>query len=471
MIWNSPLRGKNFDVVTLGCRTNHYEAEAIVAMLTSRGAHFLKSGDTSISPDILVLVTCSITSVADAKTRKLIRRLRRTYPDALLVATGCYVQGKGDDEVLGLGVDVAIGNRLKSTLPDAIETWFETSLPKRSLSHRTDVSRCDLHWDALEFDRPRIHTRAFVKVQEGCSRGCSYCIVPSVRGPQISRDDEDIVREISGIVASGCREVVLTGIHLGSYRHEGTTLADLIREISAIPGLERLRLGSIEPFSIDDALLAALADSSAFCPHLHIPLQSGDDEILKKMRRGYSAADFAGTVARIRARLGDDVHLSTDLIAGFPGENEAAFERSLALLEELAFGRIHVFPFSARAGTPAAVMEGRVSREAARDRVGRAVALSAKLLAEYAESWVSRRDTVMVESIRGDNESADSIATGWTRHYLKAYFRLPREDSGEKSVGNIVEFVANRAVGGILFGDDLNAASFSPTDDGAEEAI
>lgn len=468
MATNFTLKDKKFAIVTLGCRTNHYESEAIAAMLVSRGALFLKFGEDAESPDILVLVTCSITSVADAKTRKLIRRLRRTYPDALLVATGCYVQGKGDDEVLALGVDVAIGNRLKSTLLDALEAWLATP---GQISHRIDVSRRDLPWDALTLDRPRIHTRAFVKVQEGCSRGCSYCIVPSVRGAQVSRDGGEIVREVARIAAAGCREVVLTGIHLGSYRHEGTTLAELIRGVSAVPGLERLRLGSIEPFSIDDALLGALADSPVFCPHLHIPLQSGDDEILQRMRRGHTAADFAATIARIRARLGDDLHLSTDLIAGFPGESEAAFGRSLALLEELAFGKIHAFPFSARAGTPAAAMGERVSREAARERVGRANALSAKLLAKYAECWVSRRDTVMVESMREDTEGEKTVGAGWTRHYLRSYFRLPREGGEEKNIGNVVDFTANRAVGGILWGDDLNAASFDSPDDGAEDAI
>ena len=464
----SPLCGKKFAIVTLGCRTNHYESEAIASLLTSRGAHFIESGDAPDSPDILVLVTCSITSAADAKTRKLIRRLRRTYPAALLAATGCYVQGRGDDEVLGLGVDVAVGNRLKSTLPAALEAWF--AAPGQVL-HRADVSLRGLPWDALELDRPRIHTRAFVKVQEGCSRSCSYCIVPSVRGPQISRSDEEIVREVARIAAAGCREVVLTGIHLGSYRYGCVALADLVRAVSAVPGLERLRLGSIEPFSIDDALLAALADSPAFCPHLHVPLQSGDDEILQKMRRGHSAADFAATAARIRACLGSDVHLSTDLIAGFPGEDEAAFERSLALLEQLAFGKLHVFPFSARAGTLAAAMEGRVDREVAKDRVGRANALSAKMLAEYAERWVSRCDTVMVESVWKDPESAEQIAAGWTRHYLRSYFRVSREGDGKKNVGNIADFAANRAVGGILLGDDLNAASFSPPEDASEGAI
>ena len=463
MAINSILKDKTFEVVTLGCRTNHYEAEAIASMLEARGARYRKF-QSGGAPDILVLVTCSITAVADAKARKLIRRLRRRHPAALLVATGCFVQGKEDEEVLGLGVDVSVGNRLKATLPQAIEAWFESRNPSAS---RIDVLRREVHWDDLRLDRPRIHTRAFVKVQEGCSRACSYCIVPSVRGPQVSRDPREVVREVAEITASGCREIVLTGIHLGGYRHERAMLADLIAGLAAVPGLERLRLGSIEPFSIDDRLLSALAGLPAFCPHVHVPLQSGDDEILKRMRRGHTAADFVSTIRRIRAALGDDAHLSTDLIVGFPGEDEAAFERSLALIGDLGFGKIHVFPFSPRAGTPAAVMTDAVSRDQVKQRVARAGAFSAELLAKYAERWVSRSDTVMIEYLQEMTDVARPVATGWTRHYLKSYFQTACD---KVTAGDIVTFVPKSTVRGILRGDGLTA-SFAPLDDDANGAI
>lgn len=450
---DAPLAGKGFTVITLGCRTNHYESEAIASMLESRGAIYLEHGVKSpVVPDIVVVVTCSITSVADKKTEKLLRRLRRRSESSVIVACGCYAQGLSRERALALGVDILVGNRFKFRIADLLERWFRDgpsfrevrALPLRVAS-----------WDALSLDRPRIHTRAFVKVQDGCRRSCSYCIVPSVRGVPVSRDPQETVEEIGNIVSSGCREIVLTGIHLGSYRWGETSLDGLIAKVSSVRGLKRLRLGSLEPFAVTSGLLESLLSSPVFCPHLHLPLQSGDDFILEKMRRGYSASSFSSTIERVRRVLGDDVHLSTDLIVGFPGESDRAFENSLKLLCDLAFGRIHVFPFSPRRGTEAHDMPDRIPDRVIEERMNAAIALSETLLASYAAKWVGKCVSVLPEE-----RSEEGVFSGWSRHYLKVFARNGSENACP--VGDETTAYVARQRGGVLFGEDIPDGRFVP---------
>lgn len=436
----SIIEKKRFMVVTLGCRANHYEAEALASMLESKGAVYCNSVDDS--PHIILIVTCSITSVADTKTRKILRKLRRNCPSAVIVACGCYAQDVSVVEAASLGVDILVGNRMKSEIPEALEQWF--SEESHFIEIREDIGKSG-KWDALALDYPRIHTRAFVKVQDGCNMRCSYCIVPRLRGAQVSRDPQEVRREIQNIVSGDCREVVLTGVHLGSYRYHDASLADLIGIVSNIPGLSRLRLGSLEPFAVNDALLAAFSESSAFCPHLHLPLQSGDDDVLKRMRRGYRAADFARMVEKIRNVLGEDIHISTDLIVGFPGETDEAFENSLKLISELALGKIHVFPFSPRRGTDAADFEDKVPRHIVKERMHAALAVSDRLLDNYASRWVGRDAPILIEEADG------GIVSGWSPQYIKAY---GKPEAGRET-GMVVSINAKNRVRGILLEDDI----------------
>lgn len=435
------LEGKRFAVVTLGCRANHYEAEALASMLEKEGAVFTPENAPEL--DAVVLVTCTITSIADNKTRKLIRRFRRRCPEAAIVACGCYAQGVSAVEAADLGVDILVGNGLKHKIPDALDAWFAESGGfveiKEDIGKKSD-------WDTLALDYPRMHTRAFVKVQDGCAHGCSYCIVPQVRGIPISRDPEEVCREVARIVSSDCREIILTGVHLGNYHYEGIRLGGLIRRLSSLPGLSRLRLGSLEPFGLDDDLLDALASSDSFCPHLHLPLQSGDDGVLRRMRRGYVAAGFAGVVRRAREVLGDDVHFSTDLIVGFPGESDRAFRNSLALIEELGFGKIHVFPFSPRRGTVAADFKDTVSSHVIKERVAAAIVLSNRLLAEYASRWVGRDVSLMVE------KNEDGIVSGWSKHYV----RIHALASEKTPTGTEISLIPETSVSGILLGKGID---------------
>ena len=394
------LSGKKFSIFIQGCRTNQYEGEAIAAALEAEGA---VCGEES--PDIVVIVTCTITAVADRKCRKLIRRARRENPHAVIAACGCYAQKVTEAERELLDIDIVLGNRLKHRLPELVAERLAGGAP--CIEVDGDIERENI-WDSLTLDRPRLHTRAFLKVQDGCNHYCSYCIVPSVRGKPVSRPLAEAVDEARRITESGCPEIVLTGVHLGLYDE----LPQLVRRIGALPKIKRLRFGSIEPFAVNDELLAALADCPAFCEHLHMPLQSGDDGVLSSMKRGYRAADFAEIAARARSVLGDSLHISTDLMVGFPTEDDDAFRRSLDFVRGLGFGKVHVFPYSPREGTPAAAME-QLRSEAVHRRAAEALELAAELHKDFCSRWIGRECAILTE------ESDGTAAKGLTRNYIR----------------------------------------------------
>jgi threonylcarbamoyladenosine tRNA methylthiotransferase MtaB len=441
---DSCLTGKIFSVTTLGCRVNHYEAEAIASMLEARGAVFAR-GDGRESPDIAVIVTCSVTSAADAKTRKIIRRARRLHPDSVIVACGCWAQSASSGDVSSSGADIVIGSRLKGCIAEELEKWYARAAEGKQITRavverRTDVTKYR-DWDPMSLDRTRILTRAFIKVQDGCDRRCSYCAVPFLRGGAVSRDAREVLDEINRVAANGAKEVILTGVQLGGYQSGEVSLAGLVREVSRVEGLRRLRLGSLEPFAVTGDLLRAAGDSGIFCPHLHLPIQSGDDEMLRAMRRGYSVSDFERVVGLARTYLGDFAHISTDLIVGFPGETEEMFENSLRAVERLRFGRVHVFPYSPRAGTASSKLRSLQARTVKR-RTACALELSERLAAEYASRFVARHCAVLAEN------ADDGVASGWSEHYLRVYFRVT---GGGKCVGgNEITLTPKISVGSIL---------------------
>lgn len=429
------LEGRRFLIVAMGCRSNSYEGEALASALRARGAILSEE-----NPDIIVVVTCTVTAQADMKTRKLIRKLRKQNREAYIVATGCYAQGASGEDVSALGVDLLVGNRLKHRIADLIEEHYGQDCGFDEVRARLDDNR---QWDGLQLDAPHSHARAFIKIQDGCDHGCSYCIVPSVRGAPSSRSAADILSEVRRVADFGCSEVVLTGVHMGLYACDGTSLADIVRELARVPGVKRLRFSSIEPLAVTRDLLEALTQAPCFCPHLHIPLQSGDDAILKRMRRGYTRDDFYKTVEQARRFLGEDAHFSTDLMVGFPGETQEAFQNSLQLLDDLAFGRVHVFPFSPRAGTAAFAMEDRVSAEAVNNRVAEALDFSARLLDRYSEQWVGKSASILIEKAK------NFVFEGWTRHYIWGVAR----GKGAFARRDEVEMRVLSSKRGSLFGD------------------
>ncbi len=416
----SGLKDKKIWICTLGCRSNQYEAEALASALTDAGALLADAPGCHAA----ILVSCTVTSMADKKCRQALRKARRMSPGALLAACGCWAQRISEEEARSLGISLLVGNRRKSELPAMLSAALAEN--NRSLQVlREDVST-STRWDALFLSKPLLHTRAFVKIQDGCSHFCSYCAIPASRGHPVSRDPDDTLREIRSIAASGCSEVVLTGIHIGLYgRYAPLSLAGLLRKISAVEGIRRIRFGSVEPFALDDELLEALGTTPQFCPHLHLPLQSGSRKVLGLMSRGYTPEEYLALVGRVRSALGKDIHISTDLLVGFPGEDEADFGDSLSLARECSFGKIHVFPFSPREGTAAFSLPFPVPWDVLTDRTHRALALGEELFGRYHERWIGREVSVLVERSMGN------CLSGLSPEYLRVSCRgsaLPGEE-------------------------------------------
>lgn len=438
-----PLSRKRVRVHALGCRTNQYEADALLS-------GFLRCGAVNAEKeafDVALLLSCTVTSVADRKCRQLLRRWRRECPGALIIAAGCWAQRITKDEARRLDLDMVVGSRCKGRIIPELTRLLEERKGSRPLVIRDEVLG-NGRWDPLRLDAPSLHTRAFLKVQDGCDHFCSYCIIPWVRGKPVSRPLEEVEEEVRSVIAAGCPEVVLTGVHLGLYgRDISSGLDDLVRRLSDIPGLRRLRFGSLEPFGIDEKLLRALAESPQFCPHLHLPLQSGDAGVLQAMRRGYTPDEFARKVELIRRWLGDDVHLGTDVLAGFPGETEEAFARTLDLVRSLGFGRLHVFPYSPREGTAAVRMPGKVPRQVAEARCREGIALGEQLLDAYARRWEGRVVELLVEERNGGK------ILGFSRHYLRV------EASGDADAAAEVPVLADLSKSGELSGSIYCASS------------
>lgn len=417
------LAGKRIWVCTLGCRSNQYEGEALANAFAEAQAILSDTPDC----DAAVLVSCTVTSVADKKCRQMIGRVRRTSPDAVIVACGCWAQNLPEEEAKSLGIHLLVGNRKKKHVTLLLSKLFGDASRRFSVC-REDVLR-STEWDSLFLAKPLLHTRAFVKVQDGCNRFCAYCAVPYARGFPVSRSPSDVLEEIRSIVSSGCREVVLTGVHLGLYGEYGEiSLAELVKRTAAVEGLRRLRFGSIEPLGIDDDLLETLAGTPSFQPHLHIPLQSGSDRVLSLMNRGYSTAEYRDILRRVRTSLGEDVHISTDLLVGFPGEDERSFEETLVFLEECRFGKVHVFPFSPRKGTKAFSLPERVPSREISSRSKRALEVGERLLAGYSAHWIGRDVPVLVESVSSFESSVgvERVFSGLSPSFLRVTGRVEK---------------------------------------------
>lgn len=421
------LKGFPVWVHALGCRTSLCEGEFLAGELEARGASLVRDLEGARAA---VVATCSVTGEADRKCRQLLRRARRTLGEAgVLAVCGCWAQAAGAEAARELGVDILAGNRGRLALLEALESQVREGRAFLDLRPLAPV----VGWEELPLKgAPLLHTRAFVKVQDGCDHFCSYCVIPFLRGGPVSRPLENILAEVRRLVEGGCREAVLTGINLGSYGREiGTSLAELVRALGGVPGLERLRLGSLEPFSLDEGLLDALAENPAFCPHLHLPLQSGDDEVLALMRRGYGADAYVRLCEAARRKLGGDLHISSDILVGFPGETESAFQNTLALMRRAGLGRAHVFPFSPRRGALAARMPEQVDPRAKAERAAEAGALGAELLSRYAGRFIGEEVEVLVEGPGRE-------AAGHTPHFLEARLEIAPLEVVSLSPGTVI---------------------------------
>ena len=402
------LRSPNVFVHVFGCRSSLCEGEYIAGALRAKGVSITETLAGEI--DGAVIVTCSVTHEADRKCRQLVRRVRRALGDGgVLAVCGCWSQGLDAKAARELGIDILAGSRGKSLVPDSLLEMLKAGRSFKDL--RTQDIFSPAGWEELSIDAPVMHSRAFMKIQDGCNHFCTYCIIPYMRGRPVSRPIDNITAEIRRLIMNGCNEVIFTGIHLGIYGQDsGTTLAALIREVSRVDGLKRLRLGSLEPFCLSDELLDALGECEAFCGHLHLPLQSGDDEILAAMRRGYTAREFVSVCERARSVLGEDLHISSDILVGFPRESEQAFMNTLNVMRSAKLGRVHVFPYSPRNGTIAAALLGQVPHDVKVSRTAQAIALGQELYAEYVKKFIGHEAEILLET----------GGKGHTRNYIEA---------------------------------------------------
>jgi len=402
----------------LGCKVNAYELEAIQQMLEQQGYEIVPFAPGA---DIYIINTCTVTNIADRKSRQMLHKAKKMNPDAVVVACGCYVQAAGEKLEQDSAIDLVVGNNKKKEIPAILEEYFREKEEGRSGSGTwvTDMTH-NREYETLSISRTAEHTRAFIKVQDGCNQFCTYCIIPYARGRVRSRRPEDVLEEVRRLAESGCQEVVLTGIHLSSYGvdlEEGQNLLALIRTIHAVDGIRRIRLGSLEPGIITEEFAEAIAALPKVCPHFHLSLQSGCDTVLERMNRRYRSEEYKEK-CRLLRRVYDRPALTTDVIVGFPGETEEEFEASRAFVEEVNFFETHIFKYSRREGTRAAAMPDQIPEQEKTRRSHILLELDAQRRQEYMESFLGEEKEVLLEEkVELDGKN---WWVGYTREYLKA---------------------------------------------------
>lgn len=389
---------KKVSFITLGCKVNQYDSDAMRTLFVKNG--YRQAGEDE-NADVYVVNTCSVTSIGDRKSRQMVRRIRRSHPEAIIAVAGCYAQLAPEVfEKMG-DVDVIVGVHNRSHIVEYVEEAKKRT-DRKPLNETVDIMKVKTFENMSVDVSGEVKTRAFVKVQEGCDNYCTFCIIPYARGKLKSRLQKDAVEEIKKLVSQGYREVVLTGIHLGNYGkdlHDGTSLATLVAELVKIPDLLRIRLGSVESVELSDELISIIKNEPKVCRHLHLPIQSGSDAVLKGMNRHYRLSQFKALIAVLREKV-PGIALTTDLIVGFPGETEENFLETLDTLKELKFSGIHVFPYSRRTGTPAATYPNQVSSEVKKERVHRVQELEKEIACAYRSQFMGKVVHVLAEEIK-----------------------------------------------------------------------
>ena len=393
-----------FTILTLGCKVNSYESDLMREKMEKSGYIWATIDG---KPNIVIINTCSVTNQSDAKSRHLIRQARRLLPESLIIAVGCSAQNhKG--ALLDIGANIVLGTKDKSKITEYIDEYFQNKKDKVQIYDMSDVE-----FEPMYVSSESDKTRAFVKIQDGCNNFCSYCIIPYLRGNIRNKDINEAIKEINNLVSSGHKEIVLTGIHTGSYGYgEDYDLVDLIREISKNPNLLRVRISSIEITELNDKFLEELKNNPKICNHLHIPLQSGSDAVLSKMNRKYDTTYFKNKIQKIRS-IRPEISITTDLIVGFPYETDEEFINTYNFIKGIGFTKVHTFPFSLRSGTKAEEMsDGFVDEKVKKERVHKILELSNKLENEYYNKFIGRDLQIIVES--GKN----GISSGHTDNYI-----------------------------------------------------
>lgn len=433
-------------VLTLGCKVNQYESDAMRSILSQAGFEIVETPECA---DVCVVNTCTVTNIADKKSRQMLSRAHRANPDAKLIAVGCWVQRNPEAALKLDGVSAVIGTGEKSRILQAVLNVLNDQKPESE--NPSSNAAIDFTGDVMHehrFDEisaaDESRTRAYLKIQDGCDRFCSYCAIPFARGAIRSRPLESVRRELALLDSKGYAEVVLTGIHLMSYGRDfmdGTDILDALALANSFDGIKRIRLGSVEPHMLDDRIIAGIADNKKLCRHFHISLQSGCDTVLERMRRGYRSGEYFELCKKLRAAFGESTAITTDLIAGFPGETEQEHKQTMGFVRSVGFSKLHVFPYSRRSGTRADAMPGHLPNAVKSRRASELIQLGRAMEREYLKGYIGEKVEVLVE------KNEDGLIKGHTDTYVmvktradvpvNAFAEIKISDCREESDGEL----------------------------------
>ncbi len=405
----------------LGCKVNQYESEAIAELFAEKGYEIVGIDEEA---DVYVINTCTVTNFGDKKSRQLIRKVKRQNENAIVAVVGCYAQTAPQELVKVEGVNLVIGTKDRAQIVEMVENYKTENGVE---NHVSDIMK-ERVFEPLSIQKLANRTRAYLKIQDGCSQYCSYCIIPYARGPIRSRDPQDVIAEVKRLAENGFKEVVLTGIHVASYGKDrrDTSLLEILRQVHAVEGIERIRFSSIEPNVVTEEFAKAIAEMPKVCDHFHLSLQSGCDKTLKEMNRKYDTEKYRQAAAILRKYL-PEVALTTDIIAGFPGETEEDFQASYDFAKEIGFAKIHAFPYSPKKGTPAAAREDQLLNAVKAERSHRLIELSDKMADDFIQAYVGKEVEVLYERAVGEG-----VYEGHTTNYIKV------QATSEKDLTNVI---------------------------------
>ena len=421
----------------LGCKVNQYESEAIAELFAEKGYEIVGIDEEA---DVYVINTCTVTNFGDKKSRQLIRKVKRQNENAIVAVVGCYAQTAPQELMAVEGVNLVLGTKDRAQIVEMVEQYDQT---KGVENHVSDIMK-ERVFEPLSIQKLANRTRAYLKIQDGCSQYCSYCIIPYARGPIRSREPQEVVAEVKRLAENGFKEVVLTGIHVASYGKDrrDTSLLDILKQVHEVEGIERIRFSSIEPNVVTEEFAQTMAALPKVCDHFHLSLQSGCDKTLKEMNRKYDTEKYRQAAATLRKYL-PKVALTTDIIVGFPGETEEDFRESYAFAEEIGFAKIHVFPYSPKRGTPAAARKDQLLNAVKSERSHTLIQLSDRMAADFLADAVGTDAEVLYERAVGEG-----IYEGHTTNYIKVHGR-----SEVDLTNRICKTHITRAEGEMLFGD------------------
>lgn len=413
------ITNKKVALHNLGCKVNAYETEAMEQILKNAGCEIVDFGPGA---DIYIINTCTVTNIADRKSRQMLHKAKKMNPDAIVVAAGCYTETGRDKVKKDEAIDIIVGNNRKRDILSILEEYFgktDAKSNREKVDAVTDINHTS-EYEEMTLEQMHQHTRAYVKVQDGCNQFCSYCIIPYARGRVRSRKPEDIKKEITALAARGFKEIVITGIHVSSYGvdfgESRERLIDVIELAASVEGIERVRLSSLEPRIITGEFMERLSGIKEICPHFHLSLQSGCDAVLKRMNRKYTTSEYLEGCRRIR-EIFPDAAITTDIIVGFPGETEDEFGTTLKFAKEAGFAEIHVFKYSKRQGTAAAEMEGQTDEAVKADRSKELILLEDELRRDYRKRFIGEKKEVLFE--QSEIIDGTTYYTGFTKEYVK----------------------------------------------------